>query len=218
MLLSFVTAARAQDPLCPRIDVIGPNGLTTPGDTLTFAVTLSSTPANVRYFWKVSRGTILAGQGTQSAVVRSSMAEAGQNIVATISIEGLPAGCNADASETAPIVPLLDWEAVDEWGRLPNNDQRGRLDNFFQELANNPHDYGLFYISVQKKEGSRALYRKMAFVLDHAKFRKFDKSRFIFALTDWDRHGIRLYRYRPGQWPEIDCKPPCKLIYGRDLK
>jgi hypothetical protein len=54
-------------------------------------------------------------------------------------------------SSTAVIANMMDWESWDEWGRLPDNDQRGRLDNFFIKLANNPHHMGLFYIYAEKR-------------------------------------------------------------------
>ena len=217
LLLLFCAAlSDAQLPNCPTIEIIGPSGVTNPGETLTINVEVGATAPNLKYFWNVTHGKIEDGQGTQSIVVRGSMADdAGEDIVATVTIEGLPVGCNKSKSSTAIIADMLSWESWDEWGSsLSENDQRSRLDNFFMTLANNPHYMGLFYLYAKP----RVIRREMNLILDHAKMRKFDKSRFIFALTDWDRDTVRLYQYRPGQWHKIDCKPPCKLIYGRDLK
>ena len=212
--LAVVAPAQNTAPTCPTIDIIGPSRVAVPGDPLTFAVTLSSTPANVKYVWKVSRGVIEAGQGTQSIVVRSSRADAGQDIQASVSLSGLQTSCSAMAIGT--VAPMLERESVDEWGKLPNDDQRGRLDNFFMELSNNPHHNGLFIIRTEFKEGKLAKTRWVRFILNHAKMRKFDKSRLVFALATVDYRQITLYRYLPGEEREI-CEK-CKLIYGRDLK
>jgi hypothetical protein len=208
--------ASAQQTNCPTIEIAGPNGVTNPGETLTFNVEVGSKSSNLKYRWKTTHGSIEDGQGTQSIVVRATMGDdAGEDILASVTIEGLPFGCSKNISTTAIIADMMEWESWDEWGSmLSDNDQRSRLDSFFMTLANNPHFMGLFYVFAKP----RVIQQEMSLILNHAKMRKFDKSRFIFALTDWDRDMIKLYQYRPGQWHKIDCKPPCKLIYGRDLK
>jgi len=202
LFLSMVTASRAQDPLCPKINVTGPSGVTTPGDTLTFAVTLSSTPANIRYFWKVSRGTIVAGQGTQSIVVRSSTEDENRNIEATVSINGLPPGCGSVASEMGPIAPMIIGEPVDSFGNLPRDDVRGRLDVFFQELSNYPHDRGFIVIGLGPRDKPNTSNARFRLIIQHIRFRKFDASRISFALQPGS--GVTrttLWRVPPGAQP-----------------
>ena len=111
--LALVAPAQQTDPICPTIEITGPSGLTNPGDTLTFAVTLSSTAGNVRYTWKVSRGVIEDGQGTQSIVIRTSLEDNGQNVEATVSITGLPKNCVHKATEIAPVASLVEGQPVD---------------------------------------------------------------------------------------------------------
>ena len=220
MLAACFASAVAQQVnlVCPAIEITGPSDVTQPGDVMSFIATISPTPANARYVWKTSGGVIDEGQGTQAISLRTTKADIGNEITATIAIVGLPPICNHTASAKGSVAQPPPWCVLDEWGLLPLNDQRGRLDNFFTELLNRTEYLGLFYVSTEKKEGPQATSERMQFVLRHAKFRKFDKNRLIFALTDEDRHNISLYLYRPGQWEEISCKPPCKLIYGRDLK
>src|SRR5688572_21046403 len=139
LLLLFCAAlSDAQLPNCPTIEIIGPSGVTQPGETMTFAVTLSSTAENIKYMWTVSRGVIEKGQGTQSIVVRTSLDDERQNFIATLTLQGLPPVCNANASEIGPVAELPIGEPIDQFGVLPRNDIRGRLDNFFMELSNTP--------------------------------------------------------------------------------
>src|SRR5215213_5626889 len=99
LLLACGAFSNAHQTKCPKVELIGPSGVTHGGDTLTYVVSLSSTPANIKYSWTVSHGVIETGQGTQSIIVRSTRADGAQEIVATVKIEGLPEGCNEDFSE-----------------------------------------------------------------------------------------------------------------------
>lgn len=47
---------------CPSITVIGPMGITNPGDKIIFRV--DGGAVDLTYLWSVSAGTIVEGQGT----------------------------------------------------------------------------------------------------------------------------------------------------------
>jgi hypothetical protein len=208
--------ASAQEAPCPTLEITGPKVVTIPGESMTFAVTLKDAPANISYNWRLSRGMIEKGQGTRSISVKTSIVEGGQNVEATVLIGGIPTGCDTVASATGWVAQVLEYETVDEWGSLPNDDQRARLDNFFIELANNPKNLGLFVISTERKEGKLARDRWIKFIMNHVRFRKFDKGRLLFGLAHSDQRRIALYRLWPGDEKKI-C-PDCKFISARDLK
>jgi hypothetical protein len=100
---------------------------------MTFTANVSGGPS-VTYNWTVSAGTIESGQGTPSIVVRTAIGDAGSNVTATVEIGGLDPACNCprSASESGPVRYDLQALLIDEFGNLPNDDIRGRLDNFFQ--------------------------------------------------------------------------------------
>jgi hypothetical protein len=155
----------------------------------------------VTYNWTVSLGTIESGQGTPSIVVRTSLADAGQTLTATVTLGGLAellplCNCPTTASESVPIAPRLVYELVDEFGKLPNDDIRSRLDAYFQVLANNPNDQG--YIINYGTPLQIAQREKL--IIDHITMRGFDRSRITMIRGGERVDGpyTKLYRVPPG--------------------
>jgi len=182
---------------CPTGSISGPAGVTNPGDTMSFTLNLSGGP-DVTYNWSVSGGTIETGQGTPSIVVRTARENAGQTITATVELGGLDPACNCIRSynESGPVAPAPEAVLVDEFGKLPNDDIRGRLDNFFTELSNNPNNQG--YIINYGTDKDIAAREKL--ITNHIAFRKFDRSR-ITLVRGGDRGNgpeTKLYRIPPG--------------------
>jgi len=182
---------------CPSLSVSGPAGVTTPGDTMTFTANVSGGP-DVTYNWTVSGGTITSGQGTPSIVVGTTTADAGTTITATVTLGGLDPACNCPetASESGPVdsrpIPVL----VDEFGALPNDDIRGRLDIFFQELSNNPNNQG--YIINYGTD--RQIAARERLITNHITLRGFDRSRITLVRGGDTGAGVntKLYRIPPG--------------------
>ncbi|REJ78270.1 MAG: hypothetical protein DWQ47_02060 [Acidobacteria bacterium] len=124
---------------CPTLTVDGPPAAVEPGDTMTFtANVVGGNQQNITYSWEVSQGSIQSGQGTPQIVVDTTGLE-DTNVRATVSITG-DEGCNCDreASETGVISGTPDPRLVDEFGPIPNNDVKARLDIFITQLANDP--------------------------------------------------------------------------------
>jgi hypothetical protein len=216
LMLAAISNGQQANPLCSNIEVLGPSGVTTAGETMTFSVTLSSSPADIKYDWKLSRGTIEIGQGTQSIVVRTSRGDEGQNIEATLSIFGLPSGCTNVASEAAPVAtsPVCSCTS-DEFGKLNPNDFRGRLDYFFTELSNFPDNAGLIIFGFPKSERADSDNSRLKLVASHARFRKFGLDRLTFRFEPGEKVHTMFYRIPPGG--EVICEN-CITILGRHLK
>jgi len=67
---SVVRAEVAQE--CPKLLVVGPPGLTTPGEMAAFSIDLGPLERdNPKFKWEVSLGTIEDGQGTSKIAVRA---------------------------------------------------------------------------------------------------------------------------------------------------
>ena len=99
-------------------------------------------------------------------------------------------------TESGPVTAAPEAVLVDEFGKLPNDDIRGRLDNFFQELSNNPNNQG--YIINYGTD--REITARERLITNHITFRNFDRSR-ITLVRGGDRGNgpeTRLYRIPPG--------------------
>lgn len=124
---------------CPTLTVDGPNAAVKPGETMTFtANVVGGNQQNITYSWEVSQGTIESGQGTPQIVVGTEGLE-DTNIRATVRITG-DEGCNCDTqeSETGTVIANPQPVLVDEFGPIPNNDVKARLDIFATRLQNDP--------------------------------------------------------------------------------
>lgn len=205
------SAALAQ---CPSITVRGPAGITNPGDDVTFRADLNVVGPKMNYSWSVNIGTIIKGQGTAEITIATDRSLAGEVLTATVTIDGLPQNCERTSSETAGVAPIIGClYPVDEWNIMKPNDERGRLDLFFAELANNPNQVGLIVFRVKAGDKLDPSNSRIRFVLKHVKFREFDKSRIWFALEVAEEKSTRLYRIPP------DFEPPCNecLIFRGEI-
>ena len=184
--------------VCPTLSVTGPAGVTERGAAMTFTANVSGgTAQNITYNWSVSAGTIASGQGTPSITV-TAPSDGTTNVTATVEI-GLDVDCDCQksASETAPVAPEILPVLVDEFGKLPNDDIRGRLDAFFAELSNNPNNQGYIINYGTDKE----ITARERLITNHIAFRNFDRSRITLVRGGTSADGeprTKLYRIPPG--------------------
>jgi hypothetical protein len=161
---------------CPTFSISGPTGETQPGETMTFTANVSGgTAENITYNWTVSQGTIESGQGTPSITVRVPEGLFNSNITATVDISGtgLCEDCPRSRSETAQTAGVTTIPPVDTFGRLPNDEVRGRLDNYFVALRNDPTSTGYILIDGTDREFNRL----RTLILNHARLRRFPTDR-----------------------------------------
>ena len=164
---------------------------------MTFTANVSGgsyTPSG--YNWTVSSGTISSGQGTPSITVDTTGVPAGGNVTATVDLGPNDCSCASTASETAGVSPAPDAVLIDEFGPLANDVIRGRLDNFFAELQNNPDNQG--YVINYGTDAQINAREKL--IRNHIAFRKFDASRITMVRGGDTGQGAttKLYRIPPG--------------------
>lgn len=181
---------------CATLEVTGPAGITAPGETMTFTASVSGGTYDPTYNWTVSAGTIESGQGTSSIVVRTTPDMAGSSVTATVELGGAPAGCSCPTSDSATngVAPNPDPVLVDEFGKMPNDDIRGRLDLFFAELSNNPNNQGY----IINYGSPREVAARERLITNHINFRKFDRSRITMVNGGAGEQNTKLYRVPPG--------------------
>lgn len=185
---------------CWTLDVSGPSGITQPGDSMTFTANVTGgTATGITYNWSVSSGTITSGQGTPSITVATTREMANTSVTATVDVggTGVCESCPRNASETAGIADDVKPVAIDEFGKLPNDDIRGRLDNFFNDLNANPNNQG--YIILYGTE--REMTTRERLITNHINFRSFPRDRITIVRAGAHPDGTvytKLYRIPPG--------------------
>ena len=180
-----------QECSCPTVNVTGPSEITQPGSSMTFSANVSGgTQDSVTYTWTVSAGTIESGQGTPSITVSTTPDMAGGNVTATVTVGGPDPACKCEGlsdSETAGIATRPVSETIDEFGVLPADDIKARLDSYFSRLQNDPTARA-FIINYGT---DRDVARREKIIRDYINFRSQDASRFTFVRGTDDGTGIR---------------------------
>ena len=85
---------------------------------------------------------------------------------------------------------------IDEFGPLPNDEVRGRIDNLFVTLSNNPDAQG--YIINYGTDREIAAREKL--IQNHINFRKYDRSR-VTMVRGGNPDGVqntKVYTVPPG--------------------
>jgi hypothetical protein len=96
-ILLFVANTFSQNT-CPTIFVVGPKIPTVIGDSMNFTVKVDETDlSKIKFEWVVSLGAISSGQGTHSIIVATNEDMAGNSVLATVKISGLPQDCPYEA-------------------------------------------------------------------------------------------------------------------------
>lgn len=189
---------------CPEIAVTGPSGITSPGDSMEYKAEISGdVPGNVRYEWTLSAGQIIEGQGTLAIKVRAPETEP-TGLTATINIKGLPGGCPASTSETAPVAAILDPILVDEFVSEGLQLEKGRLETAASTLKERPDDV-LYIIEHFPPNTSgfdiREKQRKLSEFL--TEYTKLSEDNFKIVTAIGPEFRTRIYRIVSGsEFPE----------------
>lgn len=163
---------------CPTVSVTGPSAVVQPSEPMTFTANVSGgSQETPTYNWTVDKGTIVEGQGTPTITV-STEGLNDTTVTATVDIGGLCETCpQVSDSETGVIAGRPVARLTDEFGPLANDDVRGRLDNFFVELQNDPQAQGY----IINYGPARQVTAREKLIRNHIAFRKFDASRIVIV-------------------------------------
>jgi hypothetical protein len=198
---------RSQEPAdCPSLTVIGPSGITWPGDNVTFVVDTNADTKELKFYWTVSDGVIEEGQGTTAIKVTTSRDNAGKTIEATVDVQGFEKGCSSRAWENAPIAAIPEIEVLDQFANLEPDDVRARMDAFFLELTNYPKQHGWVILHITKDQELSETNPRFKLIVDQARFREFplDRITFLFQVSEFNL--TNLYRLGPErEYPCDDC-------------
>jgi hypothetical protein len=127
-------------PECPTVSLNCPEQVEA-GQSATLTASVSNGDPNITptFNWTVTSGTITSGQGTPTITVDTQGATG--SITATVDVGGFAASCPTSASCTVNVNPKeveVLARKVDEFGKIPNDDEKARFDNYAIELQSDP--------------------------------------------------------------------------------
>jgi hypothetical protein len=162
---------------CPTLSVSGPSSATAVDGAMTFtANTAGGSADGLTYNWTVSSGSIVEGQGT--SVIKVTGGAKCTDVTATVEIggAGLCADCAKVASSTGsvecPTTPPTS-SKTDEFGKMPDDDVKARLENWARELNSDPTATG-YIITTGTAAHRKVSTRQINKAID---FLRIDRSR-----------------------------------------
>ncbi|MGB7209405.1 MAG: hypothetical protein WBD27_12140 [Pyrinomonadaceae bacterium] len=190
---------RCDKTACPTISVIGPAGITEPGELFFFSAKIDGeVPKNISYRWSVSKGEVIEGQGSLSIKVRAEW-KTEITLTATLEVVGLPEGCPKAASETAGMTIDMGPLLVDEFSLAPVRIDKPRLSSFVDELKRNKYSYGYIIEYFTPETKRRVLDRKVAMITNYlTKTKGIDPKGFKIVIVEGVKNRTKLYIIPPG--------------------
>ena len=196
-----VRDCRCETPcVCPTIDVSG-GGQVQAGEPMYFTANLTggTDTSGLTYNWTVSAGTISAGQGTPSITVDTTGLD-GQNVRAEVTVTG-PGLCETcrslTDSETGIVAEKPKARLIDEFGKLPDDEVKARIESLYRELANNPGSQGyIINYGTDREIANRE--RQIRKAID---FLRLDASRVTLVRGGANPNGT-------GVWTKVWIVPP----------
>ncbi len=125
---------------CPTsISVADPSAAVKPGETLTFAASVvGGSQDSPTYNWSVDKGSIVSGQGTSTITVSTNGLE-DTTVRASVEIGGLCDSCDNSANGSGIVIGIPKPVLKDEFGKIPNDDVKARLDPYAADLQADPN-------------------------------------------------------------------------------
>lgn len=218
LILSVSGFAQNETKPCPTIQIIAPATITSPGDSMTFSAQIEDKAENLklRYNWIISSGVIVDGQNTSTIKVATTLEMSGEKVTAKVTVQGLPENCAAIASEWGIVMREIYDLELDSYGKISSREEKGRLDNLFVALANNPKGKALIKLSLTKNENIGQAKNHIKQIMKHIIFRKQPKEQFIFAIEQSNVYKTTLQIIVENQeFPEYES---CEILKGEDVK
>ncbi|MBC7933686.1 MAG: hypothetical protein H7Z38_24255 [Rubrivivax sp.] len=125
---------------CPSVGVEGATYIPNPTGPVQFkaVVRVNSNKISPTYFWTVSQGNIVGGQGTETIGVELPAGASGE-VLAKVEVRGYSLECTIESTAAVSKTTVgVSHLKVDEFGDIRSGDTKARLDNFAIELQNNP--------------------------------------------------------------------------------
>jgi hypothetical protein len=194
---------------CPKLEIVGPQSIVLPGDTADFTARLSpAKQSELSYKWEIDVGTVIKGSVAEKVTVLTDQNPGFRSLTATVTVNGLPAGCPNTASETVAVAANIDYFPIDEYGRLRYNDERGRLDLALVQIKDHPTFHFLFVFSTPTKSSTASVAARKRRIEQHITFRKFSKARLHFIRRESRDVSTAIYILPPDLVESVSAGDP----------
>lgn len=195
------------EDVCPMISVIGPQGLTRPGDGAVFMADVKGYESKHLIFsWAVSLGKVVSGESSKRIEVEVPHDINNGILKAAVEIGGLPQGCPSTANAESVIHSgVFDVFPIDVYGEVKFQVEKARLDNFAIHVQNAPGDMKGYIIkkfknTVAERDIKRRIDRIKKFLFT---YRKYPKEKFVILVRRADEVSTTLWL-----WPSDGSIPP----------
>lgn len=210
----FPSLSQTVESLCPQITP--PNEILVPQKVALF--TIVNGKEIYEYNWTVSSGTIIKGQGTSEIELILTPSDFGKNINVTLEINGLPKNCANKISETVSVISKVEVEPLSFYGKISSNDEKAQFDNLYHYISLNKDYEGVILLRFDKKTPLNRRIKRLKEVIKWIEFRKFDKSRISFAISENASEDTTVFLLKEKSEAYEDLVKDRELIKGEDLE
>ena len=150
LICSSSIVAQPTQP-CPLISIDAVDKVDN-GAPLVFKVRVNSNEVSVdslKYKWRISVGTITAGQDSPSITV-DTVGLGGQSITATVEAAGAEYSCSKSKIVAVNPLPPPSGHPFDNYGDIQFSSEKARLDNFAIQIQNYPGSRGAIFTYTGK--------------------------------------------------------------------
>ena len=215
------SAQTSSDSSCPVIQVFGPAGIIPPNEVASYRaeVDTKGQQLDLKYFWSVSAGKIISGQGTLNIEVRQPE---NASLTVTVEVNGVPEGCPIRASETGLITDHLPPQPVKlaQFDKTKFLGDKVELNKIVQIMSDHPNDQ-IYIILAYKKGASDERVRKRERVIADfllTALSEPNRMRMAFVPVFGGVDLVQFWRVPPGaDNPKCDaCEPASSKIERQD--
>ncbi|MEP6848307.1 MAG: hypothetical protein ABI999_05575 [Acidobacteriota bacterium] len=195
ILFSCITlfAQTDQNLVCQTIEVVGPAGISLPGETIVFKAKVpEGTKGSVIFNWKVENGEIISGQQTDLINVRTFARLQRFDVIGTVDVAGLDGTCANSVSRAATVDSFHCGLATDEYGKISVREEMARLDNVAFQLSSYS-GIGLFLIRLSHAETNSGAIRRVKRIRNLLKRRGITRNRVVFVYAESDISSTVIY-------------------------
>ena len=216
----FMAFAQSSNDSCPQVGIILPNEMLVPGKAALFTAKIGklTEESNIEYNWTVSRGYIIEGQGTSKIKLLVMPENFGENVIITLKLEGFPENCTGDVSEAVSVIPQPNSEPFSRYGKVSANDEKAQIDNLYYTLSQNENYEGIMLLKFDKNMPAIKKVKRLKEIIKWIEFRKFDKSRISFAISEDDSEYTTILVLQEKSKTFEDLNKDYKLVKDEDLK
>jgi len=210
----YPPTAPAQD--CPIIKISAPQEVLGPRyfDNRLY-VELDPPRDGLSFFWTLTSGSILSGQGTVRLKVEPPEVRDCENkeMTATVRVEGLPPGCTATATREFEVTTgNCDVFPLSEYGPASFVDERAQIDNLVIQMSNNPKAQAFVVFRIANQHPERVAQQRLKRFRRILKQRKYSADKIAFYYHTSERNLTTLWLEPEGSLKVPDCGD-CTLIH-----